>query len=170
MKAPKTIGRLRSVMHDEISSRRSSRTENPLNDCLDFAMNWLDEHSSEGYTDWNIVDVIAELIVGSLHTSSQVSFDFDLLLCDIYLVVPCRLLTSVQLIAHLVYEFATRPDYVQSLREEMEECFAEHGEYTKKALDAMVKMDSFMKETQRTQPLDACKDNLALFMLPLPCQ
>ncbi|KOS19885.1 Ent-kaurene oxidase [Escovopsis weberi] len=128
--APRTIGSLRAMIHDEIVMRRSCRDKNPLSDCLDYSLGWIDDHAAEGYNDWNVVDMMANTIFGALHSSSQ-------------------------LITHLVYELALRPEYVQPLRDEMEACFVEHGDRTKKALDSMLLMDSFMKETQRLYPLDS---------------
>lgn len=57
---------------------------------------------------------------------------------------------------HAIFELATRPEYVAPLREEMRECFARHGRGSKEAIDAMHKMDSFIKETQRFNALDSC--------------
>ncbi|POR31667.1 Cytochrome P450 monooxygenase [Tolypocladium paradoxum] len=99
-------------------------------DLLDFSMNWVDEHRTAGWDDWHVADMMTNTVFAALHTSSQ-------------------------LVAHTIFELATRPDYVAPLREEIRQCFALHGHGTKFAIDDMHKMDSFIKETQRCNPLDA---------------
>ena len=61
--------------------------------------------------------------------------------------------TSASVPAHLVYDLCARPEYIAQLREEVEEVLAESGAFTKAALAKLVKMDSFMKESQRFNPL-----------------
>lgn len=53
----------------------------------------------------------------------------------------------------LLYDLCSRPEYVQPLREEMEETLAEEGSLTKKAFVKMTKLDSILKESQRFNPL-----------------
>lgn len=45
------------------------------------------------------------------------------------------------------------PEYIQPLRQETEEVLAECGTWNKQALLTLAKMDSFMKESQRFNPL-----------------
>ena len=47
---------------------------------------------------------------------------------------------------------AAYPEVIEPLREEIEELITEHG-WSKDGLDSMVKLDSFLKETQRLSPL-----------------
>lgn len=56
-----------------------------------------------------------------------------------------------------IFELAARPEYVLPLREEIRTCLEERGGYTKDALNAMHKLDSFIRESQRWNPLDAGK-------------
>lgn len=55
-----------------------------------------------------------------------------------------------------MFFLATQPDTVKILREELDEVVAKYG-WTKKAMDKLVKMDSFLKEAQRLTGVDACK-------------
>jgi cytochrome P450 len=53
---------------------------------------------------------------------------------------------------HAFYYLATYPEYMQPLREEVEEVVKSEG-WTKDGLDQMHKLDSFIKESQRLNPL-----------------
>jgi cytochrome P450 len=49
-----------------------------------------------------------------------------------------------------LYTLATSPEYIQPLREEIKAAMADNdGIITSRALQAMMKLDSFMKETLR---------------------
>lgn len=62
--------------------------------------------------------------------------------------------TSAAAPTQLLYDLCARPQYIAPLREEIEQVSAEHGGViTKQALRKLVKMDSFMKESQRFNPL-----------------
>lgn len=60
--------------------------------------------------------------------------------------------TTAAAVGHLFYELGLRPEYIEPLKKEIEEKVAEHG-WTKEGLDAMWKLDSFLRETQRLHPL-----------------
>ena len=53
---------------------------------------------------------------------------------------------------HAFYYLATFPEYMQPLREEVEEVVKSEG-WTKAALDQMHRLDSFIKESQRLKPI-----------------
>jgi len=61
--------------------------------------------------------------------------------------------TSASVPAHLVYDLCAKPEYIEPLREEVREVLMEDGAFTLPALAKLVKMDSFMKESQRFNPL-----------------
>ncbi|KAI9878965.1 MAG: hypothetical protein M1830_010019 [Pleopsidium flavum] len=61
--------------------------------------------------------------------------------------------TSASVPTHLVYDLCARPEYIPPLREEVEQMLEEMGGFTKAGLAKLVKMDSFMKESQRFNPL-----------------
>ena len=53
---------------------------------------------------------------------------------------------------HAFYYLAAFPEYLQPLREEVEEVIESEG-WTKAGLDQMHKIDSFIRESQRLTPL-----------------
>jgi cytochrome P450 len=57
---------------------------------------------------------------------------------------------------HAFYYLATFPEYIQPLREEVDEVIKSEG-WTKTGLDQMHKIDSFIKESQRLSPLSNSK-------------
>ena len=62
--------------------------------------------------------------------------------------------TSAVAVTHILYDLCAMPEYVQPLREEIEAALAEEGGVpTKKAFLKMSKLDSFMRESQRFNPL-----------------
>ncbi|KAL8737130.1 MAG: hypothetical protein Q9181_002001 [Wetmoreana brouardii] len=65
--------------------------------------------------------------------------------------------TSSSVPVHLLYDLCARPDYIQPLRDEIESVLAEEGSFIKIAFNKLVKLDSFMKESQRYNPLSFCK-------------
>ncbi|MCJ1243267.1 hypothetical protein MMC30_000464 [Trapelia coarctata] len=91
---------------------------------------WVDENAPSEYNDRDVALQLANIVFGAIHTTSQ-------------------------LLVHSLYEIATRPEYVAPLREEVNECLAKHGGWNKDALEAMHKLDSFVRESQRWNPLDA---------------
>nr|AFO69302.1 P450 monooxygenase [Aciculosporium take] len=133
--APRLLKKLQEILRAETKKRRDCCEKNPMKDVLDFTMDWVDNHRDAVYNDEHIVEMMINLIFAAVHSSSQ----------------AC----SPPLLVHTIFELATRPDYVVSLGEEVRQCFDEHGQGTKLALDSMHKMDSFIKETQRCNPLDA---------------
>lgn len=57
-----------------------------------------------------------------------------------------------------LYTLAASPEYIQPLRNEIKEAMADNdGIITSRALQAMKKLDSFMKETLRFHALGFCK-------------
>lgn len=57
-------------------------------------------------------------------------------------------------VTHILYDLCAMPEYVQPLREEIQSALAaEGGKPTKKAFLMMSKLDSFMCESQRFNPL-----------------
>lgn len=62
--------------------------------------------------------------------------------------------TSAAAPTQLLYDLCARPEYIAPLRQEIQEVAEKHGGFTnKKALKELVKLDSFMKESQRFNPL-----------------
>lgn len=61
--------------------------------------------------------------------------------------------TSAVAITHILYDLCAMPQYVEPLREEITKALEEEGALTKKAFLKMSKLDSFMRESQRFNPL-----------------
>lgn len=79
------------------------------------------------------------------------------LLC--VLIQPCHPylhLTAWQTFTNSLYELASRPEYVEPIRQEIEAVITEDG-WTKVAMARMRKLDSFLKEAQRVNGIGSCK-------------
>ena len=61
--------------------------------------------------------------------------------------------TSAATATQLFYDLCAMPQYINPLREEIQASLAETGSFTKQSLLQLEKMDSFMKESQRFNPL-----------------
>ena len=55
-----------------------------------------------------------------------------------------------------MFELASRPEYIEPIRQEVGAIVAEDG-WTKVAMTRMRKLDSFLKEAQRVNGVGACK-------------
>ena len=61
--------------------------------------------------------------------------------------------TTSMCCTHVLYDLAFRPEYLEPLRQEIDEAFAsEGGQLCNAALQRLQKLDSFMKESQRFNP------------------
>jgi cytochrome P450 len=58
----------------------------------------------------------------------------------------------VQAVTQPLLDLAANPEYLEPLREEVDEVTKREG-WTKSALDQMHKLDSFVKESQRLHPI-----------------
>ena len=61
--------------------------------------------------------------------------------------------TSAVAVTHIIYDLCAMPEYFEPLRQEIEQALAEEGGPSKKAFLKMPKLDSFMRESQRLNPL-----------------
>ncbi|OCK81421.1 cytochrome P450 [Lepidopterella palustris CBS 459.81] len=130
--SPKMSRRLQSIVLAEATKRRASgiKRKNVGWDFTDWLMNWVDETAPTEYDDTHVAVQIANIVFGAIHTTSQ-------------------------LLVHTIYELATRPSYIPSLRAEITSSISQHSGWTKDALESMHKLDSFVRESQRWNPLDA---------------
>ncbi|KAJ4288118.1 hypothetical protein N0V90_012135 [Kalmusia sp. IMI 367209] len=61
--------------------------------------------------------------------------------------------TTTMALTHILYDLASHPDYIEMLREEVNAALSKTGGvYNRDCIAAMVKTDSFMKESQRLHP------------------
>lgn len=79
--------------------------------------------------------------------------------------------TSSSVPTHLLFDLCARPEYIAPLRAEIENVLAAERSFTKAAFNGMVKLDSFMKESQRYNPLSFCKFPFICCLVPRlgPC-
>lgn len=64
--------------------------------------------------------------------------------------------TSAAAPIQVIYDLCHRPEYIAPLRQEIEEVLDQYGSFTRQALLKLYKLDSFMKESQRHNPLLMC--------------
>jgi cytochrome P450 len=62
---------------------------------------------------------------------------------------------SCQTFTQVLFDLATRPEYVQPMRDEVESVIEEEG-WSKAAVDKLRKLDSFVKESLRLSPISSC--------------
>ncbi|KAH6674963.1 cytochrome P450 monooxygenase [Halenospora varia] len=75
-------------------------------------------------------------------------------LAELHLLVCFAALhTSTLGLTHMIFDIAARPEYMTPLRTEISEAINAYGSlHTKPTFNSMIKMDSFMKESQRLNP------------------
>nr|J7FJH1.1 RecName: Full=Cytochrome P450 monooxygenase idtQ; AltName: Full=Indole-diterpene biosynthesis cluster protein Q [Claviceps paspali]AFO85417.1 P450 monooxygenase [Claviceps paspali] len=132
MEAPQVLAKLKEIIGAEIERRKASDGESPMENIMDYFVDWAykGRDTVPADADDTVAHVLANLIFASFHTTSQ-------------------------LLTDCLFEIAMRPEYVEPLREEIKDCFEKHGRETRAVLDSLFKMDSFIKETHRWNPLDA---------------
>lgn len=91
-------------------------------------------------TNW----VAAKLPGWSTNYELQASIQMEIAMAAIH--------TSSMALAHLIFDLAAYPEYVQPLRDEINEVLLEAGGFTKESMAKLKKMDSFMKESQCRNP------------------
>jgi hypothetical protein len=92
-------------------------------------LQWMMEDAKDEEQDPNFLgDILLKISFAALHTSAA---------------------SPMQ----LVYDLCEYPEYIAPLRKEIEEVMAEHSHLGKRALGKLKKMDSFMKESLRFNPL-----------------
>lgn len=62
----------------------------------------------------------------------------------------------MQSFTHALFHLAAAPEYIELLRTEVESVVTEEG-WTKNALGKMQRLDSFMRESQRYNGINACR-------------
>ncbi|KAE8329207.1 cytochrome P450 [Aspergillus sergii] len=127
--APKISARLDRIIMDELRKREANPRSEPQ-DITDWITFWSRTYPGT-YTDRDIARSVVSAVFGAIHTTTQV-------------------------LVHCLMDLAIRPEYVQPLREEVETILnRDNHQWTKEGLEWMEKLDSFVKECQRFNPLDA---------------
>ncbi|KAK5313775.1 hypothetical protein LTR93_010772 [Exophiala xenobiotica] len=63
--------------------------------------------------------------------------------------------TTTSALVHTLYDLVARPEYIEPLRDEMRHVLSENdGLLTNNSMEQLKKLDSFMKESQRFNPVD----------------
>ena len=65
--------------------------------------------------------------------------------------------TTTHTVTNIILDLCDRPEYVEILRQEVIKAIEAHGGVKAPALTAMKRLDSFMKESQRLNPMDLSK-------------
>lgn len=60
--------------------------------------------------------------------------------------------TSTMATTHVLFDLCARPEYIEPIRDEIEQAIKENGGWQKQTLNKMQKLDSFLKESQRVAP------------------
>ena len=86
----------------------------------------------------------------AMHTSSMVQFCFPVLMLLTHFVI--------QAFTHALYYLAENPEHAAALRDEVNAIVGEYG-WTKAAIDRMHRIDSFIRESQRLNPVGTSEFN-----------
>lgn len=115
---------------------------------------WLmDTAKGEELEDEKLTMRILATNFGAIHTSSLVG--------GVMFENQQTLTVLSQSFMHTFYYLATNPKFADVLREEVDEILQREG-WTKQAMDEMVRVDSFIKESQRLSPLSNGSQILAV--------
>lgn len=127
----KNIPRLLSPIYTERLARKIS-PKDPAHEQPNDALQWLlNAHKKQTGTDMTLEGMTNEqlfLAIVSIHTTS------------------CTAINTV-------YDLLAYPKYIEELRTEIEQVWAQHGQWTKKSLAQLTKLECFMKESQRINPI-----------------
>ncbi|KAI9060501.1 cytochrome P450 [Trametes sanguinea] len=106
-------------------------------------LQWImDEAKNRNGNDVTIVERILLMNFAAIHTSSNVR------MCSLtHMPLPTQR-HDIQSITHAIYHIAEHPEYLQTLREEIEPIVKEEG-WTKTGMAKMWKLDSLLRESQR---------------------
>ncbi|KAJ5363930.1 cytochrome P450 [Penicillium cataractarum] len=110
--------------------RRQLQIGGEATDIMSWLWHWTQENEPGEYNEVEIARSLTSAVFGAIHTTTQV-------------------------LVHCLFELATRSEYVDPLRHEVQQAFEYHGGWKKDGLESMLKLDSFIKECQRFYPLDS---------------
>ena len=71
--------------------------------------------------------------------------------------------TSTMAVTHILNDMCAHPEYIQPLREEIENAIREDGGLAKTTFNKMQRLDSFLKESQRVNPPSLRKQFFSLY-------
>ena len=127
----KNIPRLLSPIYAERLARKIS-SKDSANEQPNDALQWLlNAHKEQTGTDMTLEGMTNEqifLAMVSIHTTSYTAIN-------------------------IIYDLLAYPEYIEELQTEIELVWAQHGRWTKKSLAQLTKLECFMKESQRINPI-----------------
>jgi hypothetical protein len=105
----------------------------------------MDEAKDEEKTIESLTRRVLVVNFAAIHSSSNVSYSMS---------TPLQSLTAwvTQSFVHALFYLAVLPEYIAPLRAEVDEVIEREG-WSKEGLDKMHKVDSFIKESQRMNPI-----------------
>ncbi|OQE41217.1 hypothetical protein PENCOP_c005G04173 [Penicillium coprophilum] len=89
---------------------------------------WTERETPGEFTPFDVAGLLVSSIFGAVHTAGSV-------------------------LTKTLYELTQRPEYIEILRSEVEQAISEHGGVGRESIEAMTKLDSFIKEIMRLQPV-----------------
>lgn len=89
----------------------------------------------------------------SLNSKSEYEADPDIIAHRLVHLGFTADFATLHTIIFCFYDLCKHPEYIDNLREEAEECLLESGCWDKPTLDKMKKIESFMSESQRVNPI-----------------
>lgn len=127
----KNIPRLLSPIYAERLARRIS-SKDSANEQRNDALQWLlNAHKKQTGTDMTLEGMTNEQLFLAMVSIQTTSFTAT----------------------NIVYDLLAYPEYIEELRTEIEQVWAQHGQWTKKSLAQLKKLECFMKESQRINPI-----------------
>lgn len=127
----KNIPRLLSPIYAERLARRIS-SKDSANEQRNDALQWLlNAHKKQTGTDMTLEGMTNEQLFLAMVSIQTTSFTAT----------------------NIVYDLLAYPEYIEELRTEIEQVWAQHGQWTKKSLAQLTKLECFMKESQRINPI-----------------
>ncbi|CAI7583247.1 Cytochrome P450 [Penicillium manginii] len=89
---------------------------------------WTKRETPGEYTPFDVAGLLVSSIFGAVHTAGSV-------------------------LTKCFYELTQRPELIEDLRNEVEQAIRDHEGVCRESIEAMTKLDSFIKETMRLQPV-----------------
>ncbi|RLL97453.1 hypothetical protein CFD26_102009 [Aspergillus turcosus] len=125
--APRLARRLSRIIEHHLHQHQMRSKQSPQN-IGEWLLRWVEDNPQESFTSKDVADLLVSVIFGSVHSAGMV-----LTMC--------------------LKELVRRPEYIEPLRENVQASLKQHGGWTKDTIESMTKVDSFIKECQRLNPL-----------------
>lgn len=121
--------RLDKMLLDTMEQRRRMGLQEPET-ITDYLVNWLHSEATSDLSELSVAQMMVSVIFGSVHSAGMV-------------------------LASSIYELSARPEYIEPLREEALASLQSHLGWKKETIESLPKIDSFIKESHRHNPIGA---------------